>query len=330
MSRAEVTKLCSRWGLDPLLVQAAGGNVSWKDGDVMWIKASGTWLADACKREIFVAIGLTKLRAALAQFQFDAQTKSTCAGGLRPSIETALHALMPQRIVVHLHHVDALARLVRAEGGDTLAKVLSCGLHAVEVPYRKPGADLARAVSQALQAKYQANVILMRNHGIVVGGKDVSEVEARMRILNDALKNPLMDYVNTSSIPPEAPSGWQPVIDVEVHALAKNKGLFERVLNDWALYPDHVVFLGPVAQCVSCVNDLSNLSEATDLGFVRGSGVYVRPTFSLAKLAQLRCYFDVLMRQPPDEALECLTSSDVAALMDWDAEKYRQTLSKPT
>jgi len=48
-----VKEFCGRIGKDRLLVQGAGGNVSWKDGNTLWIKASGKWLAHAETEEIF-------------------------------------------------------------------------------------------------------------------------------------------------------------------------------------------------------------------------------------------------------------------------------------
>ena len=39
---------------NPLLVQGAGGNVSWKEEDTLWVKASGTWLSDASAEDIFL------------------------------------------------------------------------------------------------------------------------------------------------------------------------------------------------------------------------------------------------------------------------------------
>lgn len=48
--------LSARLGSDPLRVQEPGGDTSINDGDVMWIKASGTELADAERRDIFVAV----------------------------------------------------------------------------------------------------------------------------------------------------------------------------------------------------------------------------------------------------------------------------------
>ena len=66
----QVRAFCDRIGKDPLLVQGAGGNVSWKDGDVLWVKASGTWLSDAIGKDIFVPVELAHLRQAIANQDF--------------------------------------------------------------------------------------------------------------------------------------------------------------------------------------------------------------------------------------------------------------------
>ena len=57
--------LSARIGADPLLIQGAGGNTSVKEGGVMWIKASGTNLADALTRDVFVPCDLPAMRAAI-------------------------------------------------------------------------------------------------------------------------------------------------------------------------------------------------------------------------------------------------------------------------
>ena len=49
-------QLSQRLGSDPLLVQGPGGNTSVKIDGTMWIKASGTELADALTGNIFVAV----------------------------------------------------------------------------------------------------------------------------------------------------------------------------------------------------------------------------------------------------------------------------------
>ena len=68
--KASVIEYCSTIGADPLLVQGAGGNVSWKEEDTLWVKASGTWLAEAAGKDIFVPVDLPHLRAAIASGDF--------------------------------------------------------------------------------------------------------------------------------------------------------------------------------------------------------------------------------------------------------------------
>lgn len=121
-----------------MLVQGGGGNVSWKDGKTLWIKASGRWLAEADADNIFVPVDLSHLLQATHDGIFDAIPIALGATGLKPSIETVLHAVMPHRFVVHLHPVAALAFLVRRAPGADLESRLK-GLDWQLVEYRKPG-----------------------------------------------------------------------------------------------------------------------------------------------------------------------------------------------
>jgi rhamnose utilization protein RhaD (predicted bifunctional aldolase and dehydrogenase) len=43
-------------------VQAATGNTSIKVGPKLWIKVSGTWLADADRKDIFIPVDLAEIR----------------------------------------------------------------------------------------------------------------------------------------------------------------------------------------------------------------------------------------------------------------------------
>lgn len=63
----ELRRMSARVGRNILLVQGAGGNSSIKQNDLLWVKASGTWLADAEHKNIFVPVSLGAARAALAQ-----------------------------------------------------------------------------------------------------------------------------------------------------------------------------------------------------------------------------------------------------------------------
>jgi rhamnose utilization protein RhaD (predicted bifunctional aldolase and dehydrogenase) len=58
-------ELSAALGADPLRTQGAGGNTSIKRDGVMWIKASGTWLADALAHDIMTPVRLEPLRKAI-------------------------------------------------------------------------------------------------------------------------------------------------------------------------------------------------------------------------------------------------------------------------
>ena len=64
-TRQAINDLCADLGKDRLLVQGSGGNVSWKEDGVLWVKGSGTCLANADKENIFVPVDLVHLQKAL-------------------------------------------------------------------------------------------------------------------------------------------------------------------------------------------------------------------------------------------------------------------------
>ena len=139
--KTAVIEYCSIIGSDPLLVQGAGGNVSWKEGDTLWVKASGTWLAEAAEKDIFVPVDLQHLRTAIEKGDFSVTPKVLGDSVLRPSIETLLHALMPHRVVVHLHAIEILAHLVRDNCQTDFQLLLDASIHWTTVPMK----NLARS-----------------------------------------------------------------------------------------------------------------------------------------------------------------------------------------
>ena len=101
-------EVSARVGRDMSLVQGAGGNTSVKEGDVLWVKASGAWLSEADKRDIFVPVDLPGALRALGQ-GIEKMPVADPTARLRPSIETSLHALLPHRVVLHVHAVNTIA-----------------------------------------------------------------------------------------------------------------------------------------------------------------------------------------------------------------------------
>ena len=330
-----VKAFCSRISADPLLVQGAGGNVSWKEGDVLWVKASGKWLAEAELKEIFVPINLILLQAAIKEQKFSVSPKVISNSSLRPSIETLLHALMPHRIVVHLHAVEILAHLVQINAIQKIRKLVGDEVNWIYVDYFKPGADLARAVSQQLNTRKDADVVFLGNHGVVIGGSGIEEVFTSLQTLVLKMKSiPSLTLLENQTFEHESDffaRGYVPCDDKEVSLLATKDDMTKRLLHDWALYPDHVVFLGEEAVVLEknfTIKELdSSVHSKPPFIFVEGEGVYEKTEVTPAQKSQLRCYFDVLNRQISINKLSTLTDLQVSQLLDWDAEKYRKRLT---
>ena len=106
--------LCRRYGTSKF-VNGGGGNVSWKNQDSLWIKASGTYLAEADETTL-VAVNRKPLgdlyrspvpedaseREAWAKQIVQRAVKDDLSPG-RPSVETPLHDLFEAAYVVHTH-----------------------------------------------------------------------------------------------------------------------------------------------------------------------------------------------------------------------------------
>ncbi len=308
-------------GADAALVQGAGGNVSLKRDGVLWVKASGTWLARAEAQDIMVPVALDPLLAAI--YADDAVAMEDAArfvpaarnpAGLRPSIETTMHALLPHPVVVHVHCVETIAWSCRTDAATALAPLLA-GLAWSFVPYVRPGAPLARAMR--LRPGARPDVIVLGNHGLVVGAGNtaaaaalVAEVATRLRRSPRAAPPPgLLPLL----------AGYRPAADARTHGVATDPRALA-VARRGSLYPDHVIFLGrgigePPAR------DAALLAVA-------GCGVLLRADASAGAVALARCLADVTARLDPAEDLRVLTADEEAALLGWDAEQYRQSLDR--
>ena len=331
-----VNRLCTQMSQDPFLVQGAGGNVSSKDSDVMWIKASGTCLSQALEKNIFVPVDLKSMNEAflLDDYSFTPQVLGEFS--LRPSIETLLHGLMSHKIVIHLHLISALVHLVKKDARAIISKLIGGAFSWDFIDYCKPGSELAEAVSVALKSNDKLDVIFLGNHGVVVGAGTVDEAAKLVTLLDmlmgrDSLINDLATKTHgiAAGIPIDG-FDWCPI--PSLHILAQNDSRLEIVRDSWALFPDHVVFLGEKALIVDELNGLINMSLGRLANeafiFVRGLGILQNNDVTNTQLEQLMCYHHVISNLDSHAPLRCLSRQEIASLLNWDAEVYRQSMSK--
>ncbi len=303
--------LSAQLGQNPLRVQGPGGNTSIKHGNMLWIKASGTELADADSKPIFLAVDRAAAREE-ALGAGDGTCKNTVldpSAGLRPSIETTFHALIDWPVVVHTHSVATIVHAISDEGLSTAREKLS-DVAVATVPYCKPGRPLTEAIAKAIGP--DTKVVLLGNHGLIVAGPTVSEVAALTEDVEDRLAMPVLDERTPSTLPPK---GWE---YIENAAIACDRRL-SSLATSGSYYPDHVVFLGPGLPTTP-VDDSPAFLHLQH-------GLAIREGATAAQRAMAQCINDVLTRLPLDWVPNAIGHEAEAALLNWDAEKYRQALA---
>jgi rhamnose utilization protein RhaD (predicted bifunctional aldolase and dehydrogenase) len=318
-------------GGNAMLVQAGGGNTSLKVGGGLWIKASGTRLADALREDIFVFVTDAKLNEWIQAGRDVGLEVETEHGTVRASVETAMHAAMPHRAVAHLHSVNAISWAVQVGVQSELSRRLS-GIRWVWVPYVHPGIRLSEEIGNAF-ARTPADVVLLANHGIVLGAGSfealrtlITEVEERLQL--PPTGRPEERLPQSISLP----DSWQ-LAPPEVQALAGSSRYLD-LASGGTLYPDHCVYLGPslpVADALSAFSHAAARYEhrygiaATAIA-IRNGPVGVRVEAKQAALEMLLCLKRVVERIPAGAQITYLTEEAVAKLMSWEAEHYRRNV----
>ena len=188
---AALAAMSNKYGANPAYVLAGGGNTSFKSEKNLWIKGSGTALATIAPQD-FVVMDRSKLtlmwtaaypeneaarESAVLQDMMDARVEGESR---RPSVETLLHDLFPQRYILHVHPTLINGLTCSVEGEAAMKKLLP---DAVWVDACKPGYILALECKQkmdAYKATYgrDADLLFLQNHGIFFAADTAEAVGA--------------------------------------------------------------------------------------------------------------------------------------------------------
>ena len=315
-NRAELSslrELSARVGSDPLLTQASTGNSSIKLEGVLWIKASGKWMADAVHEDIFIPLDLDEVRECVKQGGDPAELNA------RASIETAMHAVMPHRVVLHIHSVDAIAWAVRQDAPVQLRHRLD-GLRWQWIPYVPSGMPLAREIEKALSACSDTNVFILGNHGVVMGGDDCGVVEHLLSQVQQRLAlcprqaGPTA-YAALAEMADGSP--WILPDDHEIHVLGTDV-ISRTILSAGFLYPCQLIFStsNPPAPfrsffCLAPRDQWESRYGAQQILIIERCGVLVRKTMTPAQRATMSGLAQIIRRIDSCAPIRYLTDEEI-------------------
>ncbi len=350
------------------MIQAGGGNASAKYEEngkpMMLIKASGFLMSEVDEEKGYTRIALDKIQAILTavkegQLSIDDEaaltlrTSEANIGLLRPSIETFLHALLPQRYILHVHALTTLIYASSMQFVEDMATPVSTRINALLIPYEKPGIHLAMAMMRGIdqyREKYgnSPDVIILQNHGLIVASDNPDTLYNAITTVEDDIKS----YMGLPESFGKVYAEQRLIKRALNHAMKQTctqKRLFVRANEDRDLvdyldgmlsFPDALVFCG----LEPLVIETKKYEPSSDL-ITAGISQYVETYKDFPKVILLNSilYFcgesikkcldvqDVLkiqniLRRELGDSLVSLTKEQAHTLLNWEAEKYRKNL----
>jgi rhamnose utilization protein RhaD (predicted bifunctional aldolase and dehydrogenase) len=353
VSLDRLVELSRYYGTTAGYVLGGGGNTSYKNAETLWVKASGSALA-TISVEGFVTLDRSAVRSALTRrypsvakereaLVLSALLESRRTSG-RPSVETFLHELMDFPYVVHTHPT-AVNVLTCALSGRQVSETLFPD--AVWVEYTDPGYLLSIKVAQLLDDYREAHgklpqILLLENHGLVVGGSTPEEIASIHKSLFAAL--PQTPSVSAT----DRPLGGEikPIEALLKEAVAPHEALFfewsrtdvRPELMRSAFTPDHIVYMGVRPLFAESLSELTAEVERYQTEFRRAPKAAVMSGLGTVSFAPTATGASLAMALFQDAAAiaagstlfggpRYMTPAAIEFILNWEAERYRSQTS---
>ncbi len=359
----ELVGFSNFYGSNDELVLAGGGNTSAKDGDIMYIKGSGTRLSNITA-EGFVKMDRSKI-AEIFTKTYPSNDKEREALSLadlmdaklpdqenkRPSVETTLHSLFVQRFVLHLH--PALINGVTCSvNGKNAAKELFSN-EVLWIDPCKPGYTLAKICYEALgnykkENGRDADIVLLANHGIFIADDSVEGLGDKLYSVMAKIRNEINEEPDLSvgefngekaqEIFNEISEvfGEDSVVTYEPSALfleySKDKESFNKIRKPFN--PDQVVYCKPYPIYVEEKGEIKELVEKykaengflPKIIFVKDCGVYGVDYTQKGSETAVSLFDDAMKIAVYAESFgggKPMSDELTDFIVNWEAESYR-------
>ena len=319
-------------GKNPSLVQAAGGNTSIKSDESMLIKASGTWLINSLNKDIFVEVNLPSINQKISNEHDDSFEEDIISkNNLRPSLETSFHALINYKYVLHVHSTATIANAISSDSKNELEKQINEDF--IFVPYYRPGFTLTMGIKKLI--KPEIKIFILENHGLIVAGDDIEETYNLLLNIHNKLDKTRNNKFTNLEVTEGLEIDNYRLKNSEKYRLfmSPDENLYS--LFSKSFYPDHVIFLGPgiptfveKSQAEKFIGNLKIKNLPLPPYFIiKNKGLFENSSAIPAAKEMIDCFLEVLLKVDLSNSLKFLSSEQENELLNWDVEKYRQSIN---
>ncbi len=297
MSLTKIAEISNKYGANPEFVLAGGGNTSYKDAKFLYIKGSGTTLANITESG-FVKMNRKKLSAMFSkqysenaaqreaqvlEDMMDAREKTELSK--RPSVETLLHNLIHYKYIVHTHP-SMLNGMTCGANGKKMAKELF-GDNVIWIDIIEPGYVLAAKLKEEMD-KYKAktgkdaDIILLQNHGVFIAANSEREINKKTKYVFGQIESKIKRKPDFKPVEydKEKAALIAPAIrmllksgDSSIVTFRTNKEVMNFVQDEKSFYPvssayspDHIVYCKPYPLFVKSSDDMETQYEMIKAG----------------------------------------------------------------
>lgn len=339
-------KLSKYAGMREDIIQAGGGNTSVKiDNEKMFIKSSGYQLSEMEENVGYSKVNYKKI---VDYFKSHLEIKrsdekellnETLIEGKRPSIETFLHSIT-EKYTLHTHPLLINVFTSRVSGMEELKFIFSDSLI---IGYQTPGIFLAKDFFDKfskLDNPQKVNIVFLKNHGLIVSGRNIDEVielhEKVLKTLEDSLKINMQAYRNSTYLYKKLESFLENNI-VYLCENSKIKSFKENNNIDKVNYcfsPDSLIYCNKKILVLNKNDDMLEATKKHILEYGNANVIFfenefyiIAPNIKKAKEIESVLSFNLqVLELNKNEKMDFLEEEEQNFLLNWDSEKYRKNL----
>lgn len=320
------------------LTQAGGGNISFKQHNLLVIKSSGIKISEISNKNGYTILLNNKIKNKINIFneKLSKKEREQCCKKImmnnliiktqRPSIETTLHSIL-KTYTIHLHPIQVNILTVQKNAYKILSNIFP---NALIINYHTPGIDLALNIKK----KYNnEKIIFLLNHGVIFTTDNKKEIINLIKNTINKIEKIINITFNKYKLTNKISKIYDKLFNNNLFCyLSEDFNLINniKILSQMkSLYPDYSVYCG--YKCLYMYNlnkqiiiNYYNKYKTIPKILIINKNIYIVGN-SLNKCKDIE---DVLkghlLVYKNSSNYKIITNDEINYLNNWEAEKYRQ------